>query len=659
MTNISEPGGLVLTSNSLTATQLKPGKRSRGTTKGSLGDIVRDKKNTKVKPPIFLALQGGGAKGIVHIGGVTALNDLEFEIRGISGTSAGSIVAALLAVGYSPQELFDLDGSGNLFEKLPSKLVKKPTDLFPFWGWITLRTARGLGRGCQAAFSPFSRLMSAISERWVTLFKDTPAPNGSMLRRLWHKSQTTTKKLVRKGWAWTKPLVFGLGFSYLVFVFAQYVTPKLKLLPDAQLTMLVASVILSGAVAVAVVRWIISGITNVSRVRAFISTALTEKLDPADPTVGVTFRDLKKAQKPPLKIVATNVHDQKLELFCFERTPDVAVADAVAASICLPVIFKPWAMTFYRHVNGKKNPHPEVTKFQDGGLVSNLPAWPFDEERRKQSDVATVALAIGEPANSSPKHWLAAITGTVVNGNVEVHTRAAGQISHITLQTSLGMLEFDAPVPRLKAEATGARILSQAQLIDELFLHAHVARRFVGVVQQAVEELLHQSMPDWALIDPPGARLRVGLALQALHDPSTFTIAANAGYEKTDAGLSKGQSFARHRAITAWQEKEAQCFDLSGHSIFSLKDEHLWAESKCLICIPMEMSERAKEHHKNTSPRGCVLIIETNAPIDSRSAHTQAYFESFVASVKTAVLQLESVATKSELRLADFVQRGV
>jgi len=660
MTNISKPGALVPTANPLITTRGKAGKKRRKDRSGSRDDTVRDSQQTKVKPAIFLALQGGGAKGIVHIGGVTALADLEFDIRGISGTSAGSIVAALLAAGYTPQELLNLDGAGHLFETLPSDKVNKPTDLFPFWGWITLKAARGIGRGCHATLSPLVRRIGSISSWWADLFSDTPAPTGSRIRRGWHQLKTTVKRLVRTSWSYARPLAYVIGVPSVIFTFALHLTPKLKSMGDIELAVLVTSVALCGVLAVVIVKWIISGITTVSRVREFISSALAAKIaNPAEPSVGVTFRDLKLANKPPLKIVATNVHDQKLELFCFERTPDVAIADAVAASICLPVIFKPWAMTFYRHVNGKKNTHPEVTQFQDGGLVSNLPAWPFDDERSEQSGVATVALAIGEPATSSPKHWLAAITGTVVNGNVEVHTRAAGKISHIVLQTSLGMLDFDAPLSRLKSEATGARITSQAQLIDDLYQRQEVAKRFVGSVEQVIRELLLTSMHKWALIDPPAARLRVGLALQDLQDPSQFKLSLSAGYLEEDAGLPTGQSFSTHRSITAWQKQKDLCFDLDGFSMASLNSEHLWPESKCLICMPMLMSERAKKCQHNESPRGCVLVIETNARIDSGSTDTLNHFEVFLASVKSAVLELERVATKSDLRLADFVQRGV
>lgn len=52
-----------------------------------------------------LALSGGGAKGAAHIGVIKALEEASIKIDYISGTSSGSIIAALYACGYSTKEL--------------------------------------------------------------------------------------------------------------------------------------------------------------------------------------------------------------------------------------------------------------------------------------------------------------------------------------------------------------------------------------------------------------------------------------------------------------------------------------------------------------------------------------------------------------------------
>ena len=57
---------------------------------------------------IGLALSGGGAKGIAHIGVIEALRDYGINIDYIAGTSSGSIIAALYAAGYTPNEMLGI-----------------------------------------------------------------------------------------------------------------------------------------------------------------------------------------------------------------------------------------------------------------------------------------------------------------------------------------------------------------------------------------------------------------------------------------------------------------------------------------------------------------------------------------------------------------------
>jgi NTE family protein len=58
-----------------------------------------------VSKKITLALGGGGFRGIAHIGVLQALLDLDLDIRAVAGTSAGGIVGALFAAGYSPEQM--------------------------------------------------------------------------------------------------------------------------------------------------------------------------------------------------------------------------------------------------------------------------------------------------------------------------------------------------------------------------------------------------------------------------------------------------------------------------------------------------------------------------------------------------------------------------
>lgn len=57
---------------------------------------------------VGIALAGGGIRGIAHAGVLKALEDNNIEIEAIGGTSAGSIVATLYAMGYKPYYIYTL-----------------------------------------------------------------------------------------------------------------------------------------------------------------------------------------------------------------------------------------------------------------------------------------------------------------------------------------------------------------------------------------------------------------------------------------------------------------------------------------------------------------------------------------------------------------------
>ncbi len=57
---------------------------------------------------VGLALAGGGIRGIAHAGVLKALDENNIKVKAIGGTSAGSIVATLYAMGYKPYYIYVL-----------------------------------------------------------------------------------------------------------------------------------------------------------------------------------------------------------------------------------------------------------------------------------------------------------------------------------------------------------------------------------------------------------------------------------------------------------------------------------------------------------------------------------------------------------------------
>ena len=57
------------------------------------------------RPRVGVVLSGGGAKGTAHIGALKVIEEAGIPIDVIVGTSMGSIIGGLYAIGYTPEQL--------------------------------------------------------------------------------------------------------------------------------------------------------------------------------------------------------------------------------------------------------------------------------------------------------------------------------------------------------------------------------------------------------------------------------------------------------------------------------------------------------------------------------------------------------------------------
>jgi predicted acylesterase/phospholipase RssA len=252
---------------------------------------------------IYAIFEGGGAKGIAHLGAVAAIEELQLSLAGVAGASAGAFVAALLAAGYRSTELLNPDTATS---NLLATQGLEPIDLLGADKWLSfnrmLRSANMLAKAAVLAGMP-----------------------GAFCAR-----------------------------------------PR----------SLVTLAMLSGGL----------GHFSTNDVRDFVNARVRERLrdlwasrgdNPNQVPDPVCFKDLdyeKFTQLRPLKIIATDVLQTRPILFDRIHTPDVPIGDAVAASIAIPVVFRPVTVRGLPSALGK-------ALFVDGGLVSNLPFWVFSEEK--------------------------------------------------------------------------------------------------------------------------------------------------------------------------------------------------------------------------------------------------------------------------------------
>lgn len=444
----------------------------------------------------FIAFEGGGAKGLAHVGALHALERVsenlssegkEMHVVGVAGTSAGAIVAALYAAGFSAADLVDPANKKHLLNRkeVEGLECERTTDLVGRKNWRSIANLR----------------------------------------------------LVSKFGSWVAAaLVIGIAAAIGFGVKGQ-------------------SPLWAGVTAFVLTYWVFRylykvslGLADVGHVRKSMDHVLKARIKGADSEERVRFRDFGGSTgRPSLKIVATDITNRRMVLFSPETTPCMPVAEAVAASICIPLVFKPWKI---EDLNAE---------FLDGGLVSNLPAWPFDEERLLNPKALTLAFEIVEPKKEpksggalskvgawcwrklrgSREHWLAPALNTAVFGANQLNKRASGEIEVLELNIDLSLLDFDASEEKIFAQVSDVAKYSEANLRSALITIPALMQEAADQIQDSVEKILKPLIP---LIPPeaiPGRpRVRVAMMVQDQSAHRSYQAKFCAGYIASDPDIS-------------------------------------------------------------------------------------------------------------------------
>jgi NTE family protein len=428
--------------------------------------------------PVYLAFQGGGARGISHVGGLAAVDDLGLRVVGVAGTSAGAIIAALAAAHYKADDLLNPRFRTHLLQTVAKGRYKRATSLFSDRGWWAIKTLRDLVK-------PSSWPSRLLRFRWLALL---------------------------------------------------FLLPAVLIVPQPWLGILL---LVTGTLIYVLFRKVHDGLASLQNVRDLVNTAIAERLHLAPDGKdgrGITFRQMRSAGGLPLKLVATNVTDQALELFSRETTPEVVVADAVAASICLPFIFKPWSIEYRKPGEGSAR----ARQFLDGGLMSNLPAWSFDEERALRPDAVTIAFGLTAPRRDSDAvkkgrrskkkvpHWFFAALNTIVAGPPELHFRGIDRLVRVQLESKIKVLDFDASFDRLSRDVSEAKRESLSVLLEELTLLPRKFREYLEGMRQSIVPLLANAFPGFA--SRGVGAIRITVAIQRATDHNSMAIAYEVGH---------------------------------------------------------------------------------------------------------------------------------
>ena len=431
------------------------------------------------------------------------------QIRGYAGTSAGALIACLAACGVTSTEIIGAGQARTLVDVIRERAgmpqVRRLTDLFGRHGWLPISAVRLVGRTARAL------------PAWT---------------------------------AWT----LGIGLVVAAIVLTSGAQRWLGFTWGAVLAIL-AWTLLAG-----LVFWIGMGLVRLNTLRIAVSRLLKKQVfGDADAPDEVTFATFNGEPRPGdarawplLKIVAASIGRHELVLFsCDGERCDIPVADAVCASVCIPFIFRPWRI--------------EEERFVDGGIVSNFPAWPFDEERALDPEALTIGFQIGERqarkpgqaavSGKGPVFWPTAVLLTALVGARILSTRAVGRAELITLPASLDPLDFDVTRETAAAEVDDVATFALTRLDDRLLRFPALYRQTCEQVRQQFVATLQQEGA--AILSAPSAAgwVRCGVAIPPAGYRRSLATRFTAGYEPFSDGALLWP-IATSLAGKAWSEQE-------------------------------------------------------------------------------------------------------
>ncbi len=306
----------------------------------------------------YLALEGGGGKGVVFLGAIRALQDMDIlpiktkntdgflQIKGISGSSAGAITALFLSMGATADEIegelekkaeFDsfFDDSQNGYYRV----ITEDGSLVKGWDYgLSVGNFKDMVKNRnEKLILPFLPLivMSRISNT-VNIIQDlTKEALSFMISR--GLPEAIAKKLSNKSdfWNYYYNLIYDRGI-FPGFSASHYFLFKM---------------------------------------RHYLNKNFGFKMS-HDSDKSVTFKELYEITKVELVITGTNVTKHRPLEFSHKLTPNMSVAGAVSISMNIPLLFKPIRVDYKNEIGS--DPDKYKGFWVDGGLLHNLPLHAFD-----------------------------------------------------------------------------------------------------------------------------------------------------------------------------------------------------------------------------------------------------------------------------------------
>ncbi len=371
------------------------------------------------------------------------------------------------------------------------------------------------------------------------------------------------------------------------------------------------------------------GLATVNILRNGVDAALRMKCPAVPSNEAVTFRHIAAQTGCSLKIIATDITQRKMTVFSMATTPDTPVAEAVAASICLPLIFRPHKI--------------DKSLYVDGGLVSNLPVWAFDAERRLDRSARTIAVQITEGAHQKRRFdrvfgVLSSTISTTLNGADLLNKRNVEYLHTLQLyDIKARLLDFDMSAERARKIILAAKNQAEARLLPPMTTQARAIQDLLKELASTAAKVIEQAAIGDAFVGKIRTALFLPEGVDADGRPHNLRNAHAFGFEDAVDELLRlpiNGSFAGQ----AWEDGVAKigCRDDSDNWGSSLDDpchrwlrQQVWPELKWCLCVPFDVAPDKR----------MVVAVDSDNMFDSSITRNEDIFSLLATEVVTILRQ--------------------
>lgn len=189
---------------------------------------------------------------------------------------------------------------------------------------------------------------------------------------------------------------------------------------------------------------------------------LKEKFKRKNLDPNITFEQLKqKGSYKNLKVFATDLNAQSIQEFSALKTPKAIVAEAVRASMSIPLFFKAWKFT---------NQQPNNHIYVDGGVLFNYPIEIF-KNLDETLGFYLANLTNVQPKNDfgfwSPSKYIRSLFDTLLKSQNIAFEQNRAEILHTIIINDLNVSATDFAL----SDEMKNKLVHQGEIATKKFLH--------------------------------------------------------------------------------------------------------------------------------------------------------------------------------------------